>query len=66
MEEMTMKTVFIVYESYYSLYLNGDSKRIDRIFLSETKAKEYVDIQNKRNVKGYDYEIEEEYIDDSL
>lgn len=61
-----MKTVFIVYESYYSLYLNGDSKRIDRIFLSETKAKEYVDIQNKRNVKGYDYEIEEEYIDDSL
>lgn len=61
-----MKTVFVVYEFYDSPYGNDNSKRVDRIFLSKTKAEEFARIENKCRVRGYYYEIEEESFDDSL
>lgn len=67
-----MKTVFVVYEIYDSPYRTTDdqSKTVDRIFLSKTKAEEYVEAEEERvkkdKLRGYYYEIDEAAFDDSL
>ena len=67
-----MKTVFVVYEIYDSPYRTTEdsSKAVDRIFLSKTKAEEYVEAEEERvkkdGVRGYYYEIDEAPFDDSL
>lgn len=67
-----MKTVFVVYEIYDSPYRTTDdqSKTIERIFLSKTKAEEYVEAEEERvkkdELRGYYYEIDEASFDDSL
>ena len=65
-----MKTVFVVYEIYDSPYSSEFSKTVDRIFLSKTKAEEYVEAEKedikKSGLRGYYYEIDEASLDDSL
>lgn len=65
-----MKTVFVVYEIYESPYTIDSSKTVDRIFLSKTKAEEYVEAEEERvkkdGLRGYYYEIGEAPLDDSL
>lgn len=66
-----MKTVFVVYEIYDPPWsIDDQSKTVDRIFLSKTKAEEYVDSEKKRikeaGLRGYYYEIDEASLDDSL
>lgn len=68
-----MKTVFVVYEIYESPYIgytSESSKTVDRIFLSKTKAEEYIEAEKERvkkdGLRGYYYEIDEASFDDSL
>lgn len=66
-----MKTVFVVYEIYDSPWSTKDSsKTVDRIFLSKTLAEEYVEAEKKRvteaGMRGYFYELEAAFFDDSL
>lgn len=66
-----MKTVFVVYEIYDPPWsMDDQSKTVDRIFLSKTKAEEYVETEKKRikeaGLRGYYYEFDEAALDDSL
>lgn len=67
---MKTKTVFVVYEIYESPYTIDSSKTVDRIFLSKTKAEEYVEAEEERlkraRLTSYYYEIDEAPFDDSL